>query len=119
MLTPIGLMASMFGTMLGFVALCWMGVTLADFVMHLFGRDVPVSVQSRRLRYRLADVYHPVCPTAGDAVYSSEWLPGTHLDPFMEISPASLREQLGSVAEARGQARFDAEGKFRIEPSEN
>ena len=132
MLTPLGLFASMIGTMLGCVLLCWMGVSLADLVMRLLGRAEAAPApfndasQKRWVAKRfceaslIRDMSHPVSRAAGDAVYSSGMALGTHFDPFIEITPASLRQQLGPAGvNPAARCRFDAEGKFRIDPSEN
>lgn len=119
MLLPIGLVASMFLSMAGFILLCWIFVSVADLVLRFLGYPEPLPRRVPRPRYQLANISSMVSASAGDLVYASGRLFSTPFDPFVEVTVASLREELALEGPNAPRARFDAEGKFLIEPSRN
>ena len=100
--------ASLVGSF-GGLALCWIGVTLADLIVFLFGgRDTFHAPPERKSAF-----LRPVAlsPALIDRVYCRSVLAGAKLVP--EIPPYALREMLGPLDES-GEVRFDAEGKFSL-----
>jgi hypothetical protein len=102
------ILASLIGSLVG-LALCWVGVTLADLVAFLlgYGEAPPERQPRRRPILRL----HPMPPALIDHVYCGSIMADAYPELLPEIAPQALRELLGPPGDDC-PVRFDVEGKY-------